>query len=71
MRFSEVRLQAVKNGAELYMLDLRSLADTVISFAPGDITLKEFVEAIALLGKETRIKDETLLHLKKVTEAVR
>ena len=63
-----LQTQAVRNGVELYMVDLGNLGGSVIAFAPKDVTLKDFAEAIAVFAKEARVKDETLKHLRAITE---
>ncbi|HTB12117.1 MAG TPA: restriction endonuclease, SacI family [Bryobacteraceae bacterium] len=63
-----VRSQAAKAGVELHLIVLENLADGIIPFAPKDVTLKDFAEAIAAFAKEARVKDETLQHLRSITE---
>lgn len=62
--YEYVKAQAFKSGVELYHLSLSSMANSIIPFAPKEISLKDFATAVSQFAKEARVKDETLEHLK-------
>ena len=66
--YEYVQSQAAKSNVELYTISLECLADCVISFAPKEITVKDFAAVISIFAKEARVKDETIQHLKSVSD---
>lgn len=61
--------EAAKCGVELYVLNLESLIRTVVSFAPHDLTLRDFATVISEFAKEARVNEETMQHLKSISES--
>jgi hypothetical protein len=69
--YEHLQSQAARSGVELYTISLESLADSVIPFAPRDLTVRDFAAVISTFAKEARVKDETLRHLRVVTDEMR
>jgi SacI restriction endonuclease len=62
--------EAIRQGVELVVVDLNQMAETFIAFAPSDLTLSMFVEALTRFAEGARAKTDTFAHLKEVMESI-
>lgn len=68
--YLHVQSQAAKSGIELFTVTLTSFAESVIPFAPRDLTVKDFAAVIARFAKEARVKEQTIQHLKTILDGM-